>query len=150
MEPDGYSLLEAKLIYDDDKQYYKISLGYGSEKGKKEKDEEGKDKKEQVNFIFGPYKGRKGFRATIEPRKEDFDLEEYAANMANDRIELTEVKGHKLAITEIEMATRQFWVTILFEDIVYKLVIPLEQEGKGLSKEAAFKYIENVIQANEA
>ncbi|QTN00599.1 hypothetical protein ERJ70_15640 [Sediminibacillus dalangtanensis] len=101
VEPDGYSLLEAKLIYNDEKQLYKTSMGYGIAKGNKEKDEEEKDKKEQVNFIYGPYEGRKGFRATIEPRKEDFNLEEYAANTGSDRMELTEVKGHQLAIKEI-------------------------------------------------
>lgn len=150
LEPNGYTLAYANVRYDGKEEVRAVGLGYTVMDGEKElagteEEAEQIEERENSEFLYGPYKGSYTFRASIEPKDDEFDIESFAAESGGE-IEVKEIAGRKVGYAEIEMMPRQLRAFIPFEDVLYSLVIPLEGEGTGISKENALNYIEQLIE----
>ncbi|MRH43254.1 hypothetical protein GH741_11240 [Aquibacillus halophilus] len=145
LEPNGYSLLSASLLPNEEGEYREVGLGYGvMEDGKEavEISDKQSEKLSKTEYVYGPYKGNANFRVAIQPIKDEFDIESFAIEAGG---EVTEIEGQNVAYAEIDTMPRQLRAFVPFNDVLYSLVIPLEGEGTGLSKEDAFDYIKKIV-----
>ncbi|WP_017187182.1 hypothetical protein [Alkalibacillus haloalkaliphilus] len=137
VEPHDLTLTAANITTDDE-----VGLHFSQVDGELQSGSVEDDRGDDVEYVYGPYAGDSQYRISIEPKTDDFQLEEHKA----DGMEIDEINGHDVAYEIIDTPPEGFFGTISLDE----LIIHTNFHGDAdVIEDEAIDYIEILIDAYE-
>ncbi|MDQ0350280.1 hypothetical protein J2R98_000083 [Alkalibacillus filiformis] len=135
IEPNDLTLTAANITTDDE-----VGLHFSQVDGELQSGSVEDERGDDVEYVYGPYVGDSKYRVIIQPKPNEFQLEEYKS----DEMDIHEINGHDVAYEINDMPPEGFFGIISLEELVIHVNI---QGDADEIEDEAFDYIEKLIDA---